>query len=178
MQFSSALVTIRSHAQLSQVQQAQLNKMYDIYSKGVNATLGFWKDIHHNYTQGYCKDASLKIGDSLSHWLRVQSRINREDHWLCYAAAKDTMRQLFEEKNFNTVKPAFPANGKSVRFYGGYDVKVTKGYGILPVIGQISVGRFPKFSGSIIATGLEQEENITYCNVLYAPNPDDRLVSK
>lgn len=177
MQLPGALVTIRSPAQLWPAQKEQLLKIFDVYAKGENLTLGYWKDISHTYPEGFNSQAAQKIFSCVSKWFKSAScTVVRKEHWLIHIAAKDTIRQLYEEANFQRAAPVFPASGCKVRFYSGFDVKVSKGFGMLPVLDQIKFERFQHFSGSIVATGMEIDADKVYCNVLYLPNPDDRTM--
>lgn len=166
MNHSNALNTIRATARLSPQQHVEFSRIAENYAKGADLCINIWNNISKHYRYGFNRSAGVRLSRIFEQEL-TRLNIDQDDVWIANCALKDNIRQLREHVCFKTQKPEVPTTKTSFRVYRGFDVKVTKGYAYIPSIGTIAIGRFPKFSGRIVATGLEVFEGDMTCVIVY-----------
>lgn len=173
MNSCKALVTLRSSAELNSHQTEEFNRLANLYSKASDFALDHWSHyVSQKYEDTYSELAETYVTAKFRQMVFSTHWETQDDRSVVFCALKDVLRRLKEHYHTNSQRPENPHQPNVVRVYRQFDIKVSKGYAQLPVIGRIKVGRFQFFCGKIICTGLEVDHNGNFQSLVLFMPPD------
>lgn len=176
MVYSTALVGIFSPAEPTLVQKKEFHRLAELYAQLVDSVMAAWlQRIRTTPCVNFTEDDARYLTVQFRRKVQAMTWNDPQERDFASCALRDTLRRLSEHYRFGCPLPHAIQDPIVIRCYRFFDVRVTKGYSVLPLIGRVEIGRFPYFKGKIVCTGLEADHQGTIrAVVMYDPEVGSR----